>query len=120
MDIEISFYTLKGHCDTVVPVCNYRIVVKYYSLSFTYTYVSFFFCKTLNITNMKALLSAGNITKCAILAPIIAILLTVGWYQKTMNQLPSLSDNNKITIVRLSLPVILSTGKKSILFYTFC
>lgn len=56
--------------------------------------LSFFFCKTLNITNMKVL-SAGNIAKCAILAPIIVILLTIGWYQQTMNQLPSLNDNDK-------------------------
>ncbi|KAI9366305.1 chitinase [Pilaira anomala] len=43
---------------------------------------------------MKAL-STGNIAKCAILAPIIVILLTIGWYQQTMNQLPNLNDNDK-------------------------
>ena len=44
---------------------------------------------------MKALHSAGNIAKCAILARTIVILLTIGWYQQTMNQLPSLNDNDK-------------------------
>lgn len=42
---------------------------------------------------MRAL-SVGNIAKCAILTPIVVILLTIGWYQQAMNQLPSLKDSD--------------------------
>ncbi|GAA5811219.1 hypothetical protein MFLAVUS_004650 [Mucor flavus] len=42
---------------------------------------------------MRAL-SVGNVAKCAILTPIIVILLTIGWYQQAMNQLPSLKDSD--------------------------